>query len=87
MAGARCSCGFAEIAGVDETVGDHLFEVFAPQDGKGPDGLVHLEAEVNLFCLCGAGGSAEELDAHFLAMFIPADITSRDGRKHETVAS
>lgn len=55
MDDARCSCGFAEAE--DETIGDHLIEVFAPDDGKGPDGKVHLEGEASLFCMCGAGGS------------------------------
>jgi hypothetical protein len=87
MTAGRCVCGFTESAGADETVEDHLFEVFAPEDGKGPDGLVHLEGEVALFCLCGAGGSAPDLDAHFLAVFIPADGIGRDGTKHERVAA
>ena len=42
MAGARCSCGFIEVADADETIGDHLFEVLAPDDDKGADGHVHL---------------------------------------------
>jgi hypothetical protein len=83
MTGQQCMCGFTEAAGVDETLADHLMEVFAPDDGKGSDGLVHFEGEANLFCLCGAGGTAEQLDAHFLAMFTPADTVGRDGRKHE----
>ena len=87
MAGIRCACGFAEVAGADETVGDHLREVFTPEDDRGPDGLVHLEGKANLSCMCGAGGSAEELDAHFLAVFTPADLTGRDGRKHQRVTS
>lgn len=41
MDDVRCSCGFAEAR--DETIGDHLIEVFAPDDGKGPDGKVHSE--------------------------------------------
>jgi hypothetical protein len=60
--------------------------VFAPDDGKAADGLVHLEGEADLFCLCGVGGSAERLDAHFLAVFTPDDHIGRDGAKHETVA-
>ena len=85
MADAQCSCGFTEAG--DERIGDHLVEVFAPENDTGPDGLVHLEGKVSLYCLCGAGGSAEELDAHFLAMFTPADLTGRDGRRHEKVTS
>jgi hypothetical protein len=83
MADARCSCGFVEIPGADETIGDHLFEAFAPDDGKGPDGKVHLEGEVALYCLCGAGGSAPELDAHWLEFFTLADSVGRDGVRHE----
>ncbi len=69
MNNERCSCGFAEVG--DETIGDHFIEVFASNDGKGPDGKVHLEGKASLFCVCGAGGSAGELDAHFLAVFTP----------------
>jgi hypothetical protein len=83
MANGQCSCGFTETASVDETLADHLMEVFAPDDGKGPDGRVHLEGEVSLFCLCGIGGSAERLDDHLLAVFTPADAIGRDGHKHE----
>jgi hypothetical protein len=78
MASARCSCGFCEAG--DETIDDHLIEVFAPDDGKGPDGKVHLEGEANLFCLCGAGGSAAELDAHLLAVLNPGR-SRRPGRR------
>ena len=85
MAVARCACGFTEAEHVDETISDHLFEVFAPDDGRAADGLVHMEGDVDLFCLCGAGGSVSELDAHFLAVFTPADLIGRDGEKHATV--
>jgi hypothetical protein len=87
MSAQRCACGFTEVAGADETVQDHLFEVFAPDDGKGPDGLVHLEGETALFCLCGAGGSAADLGAHFLTVFTPADGIGRDGNKHQQLAA
>jgi hypothetical protein len=80
VAGARCSCGFTEAA--DETIGDHLIEVFAPDDGQGPDGKVHLEGETALYCLCGQGGSAPELEAHWLEVFTPADSVGRDGVRH-----
>jgi hypothetical protein len=83
MAAQQCSCGFTETAATDETIGDHLVEVFAPPDGRGPDGRVHLEGEAALFCLCGVGGSVRELDAHLLAVFTPADSVARDGVKHE----
>lgn len=85
MSAQRCVCGFTEVAGADETVLDHLFEVFAPDNGKGPDGLVHLEGAA-LFCLCGVGGSALDLDAHFLTVFTPADAIGRDGSKHQRLA-
>jgi hypothetical protein len=85
MDDARCSCGFAEAG--DETIGDHLIEVFAPDDGKGPDGKVHLEGEAGLFCMCGAGGSAEKLDSHFMEVFTPADRIGRDGVEHQRMAS
>jgi hypothetical protein len=49
------------------------------------DGKVHLEGEAALFCLCGAGGSARELDAHFLTVFTPLDSAGRDGVKHQRV--
>ena len=83
MSGTRCSCGFTEVAGAGETIGDHLLEVFTPDDGKAADGRVHLEGEAGLFCMCGAGGSTAELDAHFLAVFTPAGFTGSDGVKHE----
>jgi hypothetical protein len=83
MISARCSCGFTEAADIDETIDDHLLEVFETDGDAGPDGQVHLEGGASLFCLCGAGGSARELDAHFLRVFIPADLVGRDGNKHE----
>ena len=87
MTPARCVCGFTEDQARDEKIGDHLFEVFAPEDGRAADGLVHLEGEANLLCMCGAGGSVSELDAHFLAVFMPADLVGRDGDKHEPVSA
>jgi hypothetical protein len=85
MTARQCACGFTEADGADETISDHLFEMFAPDDGKAANGLVHLEGAVSLFCLCGTGGSAEGLDAHFLAVFTPDDHIGRDGDKHEAV--
>jgi hypothetical protein len=82
-----CTCGFTEVEGADETISDHFFEVFAPDDGKAADGKVHLEGEASLFCMCGYGGSAKELDAHFLAVFTPDDHIGRDGSQHQAVAS
>lgn len=83
MAGRQCSCGFTEDASADYAIDDHLFEVFAPDDGKGADGKVHLEGETSLFCLCGAGGSAQKLDAHFAEVFTPADSGGPDGVIHK----
>jgi hypothetical protein len=85
MTTAPCACGFTETAA--ETIADHLLEMFTPGDGRAADGQVHLEGEVSLFCMCGAGGSARELDAHFLAVFTPADLIGRDGEKHEQVSA
>jgi hypothetical protein len=73
MSPAQCACGFTEDETADETLDDHLLEMFAPEDGRAADGLVHLEGEAELFCMCGAGGSANELDAHFLAVFMSTD--------------
>ena len=87
MTPAQCVCGSTEDEAGNETLGDHLIEVLAPEDGRAADGLVHLEGEENLFCMCGAGGSPDELDAHFLTVFTPADRVGRDGRKHEKVMS
>jgi len=84
MTPAQCVCGFTEAG--DDKIGDHLLEVFAPEDGRAADGLVHLEGEANLFCMCGAGGSASELEAHFLAVFTPHDLVGSDGEKHERVS-
>ena len=50
-----------------------------------PDGKVHLEGATALFCLCGAGGSAEKLDAHFAEVFTPADSAGPDGVIHKMV--
>jgi hypothetical protein len=83
MTGRRCSCGFTETASMDETIDDHLREVFTPDDGRGPDGAIHFEGEEGLFCLCGAGGSAESLDSHFLEVFAPADCAGPDGVVHK----
>jgi hypothetical protein len=83
MTGKRCACGFTEAEGADETLDDHLRDVFAPEDGRGPDGVVHFEGLTDFFCLCGAGGSAEALDAHFLEVFTPADLIGQDGMIHQ----
>jgi hypothetical protein len=85
MAHARCSCGFTEAEGADETISDHLLAVFAPEEDKGTDGRYHLEGEPGLTCACGAAATATELDAHFVGVFAPADHIGRDGRQHEKV--
>jgi hypothetical protein len=83
VADSRCTCGFIESG--DETVTDHLLEVFTPQGGRGNDGLLHEEAFPALSCLCGfTAATGQELDAHFLAVFIPADSAAPDGRVHVT---
>ena len=86
MAGIRCSCGFAEDEAEGFTIGDHLYEMFAPDDDKGTDGRYHLEGEPDLTCFCGlAAATAAQLDAHFLAVFTPDDAIGRDGKKHQRV--
>jgi hypothetical protein len=85
MTGKGCACGFTEAEGMDETLDDHLREVFTPDDGRGPDGMVHFEGLKDCFCLCGAGGSAEKLDSHFLEVFTSADSTGLDGVIHKAV--
>jgi hypothetical protein len=88
MANARCSCGFTEDEAEDYTIGDHLLEMFAPDDDKGTDGRRHLEVEPGLTCACGlAAATPAQLDAHFLAVFSPDDAIGRDGRKHQRIAA
>jgi hypothetical protein len=85
MADAQCTCGFTESG--DETMTDHLLEVFTADDDTGTDGLAHLEGEQFLTCLCGfAGTTPRELDRHFLTVFTPAGSIGRDGARHEPVA-
>jgi hypothetical protein len=82
MADARCSCGFTESG--DETISDHLLEVFTPRACRGNDGLLHEEAFPALTCLCGyAAATPGDMDAHFLAMFTPGDATGADGQVHK----
>jgi hypothetical protein len=86
MAGAHCTCGFTEADGRDETIGDHLLDVFAPEDDKGADGRVHLEGEVRLACLCGFSATTTgELDSHFLDVFMPVNSRGRDGVEHRGI--
>ena len=80
MIAARCSCGFAELA--DESLADHLLQVFVPDDSIAHDGRVHEETS-RLTCRCGlAASTPADLDTHFFQVFTPADAVDRDGRKH-----
>jgi hypothetical protein len=86
MTGARCACGFTEGEAEDFTLGDHLLDVFTPDDDKGTDGRYHLEGEPDLTCHCGlAAATADELDTHFVAVFTPDGAIGRDGKRHEPV--
>ena len=83
MTGARCACGFAELA--DEELIDHLLGVFEPDDHIGHDGLVHEERD-RLTCACGfTGTTPDEFDAHVLKAFAPGDGIGRDGRRHQSL--
>ena len=85
MTYTRCACGFAATG--DETITDHLLEVFTPQACRGNDGLLHEEAFPALTCLCGLiAATGRELDDHFIAAFTPADCTGPDGMVHKAVA-
>jgi hypothetical protein len=85
--GRKCACGFSETAGGDDTITDHLLEVFAPQNCRGNDGLVHEEAFSALSCLCGfTATTCQELDDHFLEQFTPADSVALGGVLHQVVA-
>jgi hypothetical protein len=88
MTARQCACGFIEDEALDETIGDHLLEAFIPADDKGTDGLVHLEGEPDLTCLCGlAAATAEDLDAHLLALFTPDDRIGQDGKRHHPITT
>jgi hypothetical protein len=88
MTAGQCICGFTEDEAGHRRIIDHLLEAFALDDDKGTDGLVHLEGEPDLTCLCGlAASTADELDAHFLALFTPDDAIGRDGKKHHPVTA
>jgi hypothetical protein len=81
MSAQRCECGFE--ASDDMSLLDHLLEVFAPMDGRAPDGAIHDEGQVLMACLCGfSDGTADGLDQHLLAIFMPADHTGLDGKRH-----
>lgn len=86
MTAAQCVCGFMEDENSDETIGDHLLEVFVPGDNRGTDGQRHEEGTPSLTCFCGlAATTPNELDTHFRTVFTPADSIGRDGRQHGEV--
>ena len=73
---------------MDETIGDHLLEVFAPEDDMGADGQAHFEGDPALTCRCGLRASAiAELDSHFLEMFVPAGRAGPGGVEHTVVTA
>ena len=79
-----CSCGF--IPAGEETLADHLGEMFLPDDDTDGAGRRHAETTPGT-CLCGhAAGSAADLDAHLVAVFTPPGNLSRDGRTHNPAA-
>jgi hypothetical protein len=45
---------------VDEIIGDHLLEMFTPEDCRGTDGLLHEEVEPDLTCSCGLAAATPE---------------------------
>jgi hypothetical protein len=88
MTAQRCTCGFTESNGDDEAIGDHLLRVFTLEDDTGTDGRVHLEGNPELTCLCGfRADTAEELDSHFLEMYIPADRMDSGGVEHKMIGN
>lgn len=91
MSKRTCLCGYG--AASAEDLGDHLAEMFTPDDDTAPDGQTHAEAahdtasdtaNPGLSCLCGfTGHSIADLDEHFARAFTPADRIGRDGGKHD----
>jgi hypothetical protein len=87
VADVRCTCGFTEANGDDETLADHLLWVFTPEDDKDAGVQVHLEGDRELTCLCGFRASKTgELDSHFLEMFVPVDRVDSGGVEHTVIA-
>jgi hypothetical protein len=85
MNATQCSCGFTELS--DESIIDHLEEVFTPADLTGNDGQVHEEREI-LQCACGwAAHSGDEFDEHLLKAFTPPNAIGKDGKRHEVLAA
>jgi len=75
-----CSCGFTPT--VDETLADHLGEMFIPDDDTDEAGQRHAETGART-CLCGhTATSGAGLDAHLLAAFTSPGHLGRDGRAH-----
>jgi hypothetical protein len=80
MTAPQCLCGFSELP--DESLTDHLFQVFTPDDMRGNDGRVH-EEEAALACSCGFTAiMANELDEHFRTVFTPDDAIGSDDKRH-----
>jgi hypothetical protein len=81
----NCTCGYA--ADTLEGLRDHLEEMFATDDDRGPDGQLHAEAARKVpgspACLCGFAASGPAgLDEHIVGAFMPADRVGHDGREH-----
>ena len=74
-----CVCGFTELA--DEVLVDHLSLMFTPDDSTGNDGVVHEELDTRA-CSCGFSGTSDEIGAHMLAAFTPANGIGHDGKAH-----
>jgi hypothetical protein len=75
-----CSCGYAPTS--EESLADHLGEMFIPSDDTDASGQLHAEA-VPGRCVCGhIVASQAALDAHLLAAFTPPDHLGRDGHEH-----
>jgi hypothetical protein len=78
-----CSCGFTPAE--DESLTDHLGEMFIPDDDTDEAGRHHAETELRT-CLCGyVAPDAADLDAHLLAAFTSPGRLDRDGHAHHPV--
>ena len=88
----KCSCGFQ--AADSHELGDHLREVFMPDNDTAQDGQAHAEAARDnpsprpappAICQCLCGFTAVDLaglDDHLLSAFTPADSIGYDGHEH-----
>jgi hypothetical protein len=75
-----CLCGFTPAG--EETLADHLGEMFLPDDDTDEAGHRHAETTPGT-CLCGhAANNAAGLDAHLVTVFTPSGRIGRDGRTH-----